>query len=167
VTKDKISQEFIEALVKVHKIPLEAFGEIGLHLPESPADIALNHYRRCYDIFLQQMGDNVVPLMDFTWEWLKRRVPAHRNKACGITGDAGQFMFDDNGLLALIDFEQFYVGDPIAEFAGMRLRDIIEPLDIEDLIARYQRATGEHVDRNALEYHTVGFNGVNGWLLWP
>ena len=165
--RDAVSQQFVEALVRVHRIPLADFAEIGLHIPEDPSDIALNHYRRCYDIFRRQMGDEVVPFMDFTWHWLVRNVPEYRHRGCGITGDAGQFMFDGDRLVCLIDFEQFYVGDPIADFSAMRLRDMIEPLDIADLIRRYEGLAGEPVDKYAFEYHTVGFNGVNGWLLWP
>jgi hypothetical protein len=76
-------------------------------------------------------------------------------------------MFRDGHLLALNDFEQFYIGDPIADFAGMRLRDILEPLDIDRIISLYEAKTGEFVDKYTLEYHSIGFNGVNGWLLWP
>lgn len=160
--------EFVDALARVHDVPVERFGEVGLYVPEpTAADIALNHYERCYDIYLRQMGDHSVPLMDFTFAWLKRNVPEHRMRRSPITGDAGQFLFKDGHLEALIDFEQFYIGDPAADFAGMRLRDAIEPLDIERIIKLYEARTGDFIDKYALEYHSIGFNGVNGWLLWP
>lgn len=51
--------------------PVSMEQETAIHavLERHGVPVALNHYRRCYDIFRLQMGDNVVPLMDFTWHW--------------------------------------------------------------------------------------------------
>ena len=85
-----------------------------------------------------------------------------------MTADSGQFLFDGDRLTGLIDFEVGYIGDPLAEFSGMRLRDSTEPLgDINTLIDQYEALTGDIIDKRSVEYHTAGFCAVNGFLLWP
>jgi hypothetical protein len=62
-------------------------------------------------------------------------------------------------MTGLIDFEAAYVGDPVAEFAAMRSRDCEEPLgDIGRIAAKYRAATGDRIDKTAVEFHTAGWS---------
>ena len=62
-------------------------------------------------------------------------------------------------MTGLIDFEAAYVGDPVAEFAAMRSRDCEEPLgDIGRIARKYEAATGDRIDKNAVEFHTAGWS---------
>jgi hypothetical protein len=95
-------------------------------------------------------------------------VPQDRTRASFVNFDGGQFLYDESGFTGLIDFEVSTFGDPAGEFAGMRLRDTAEPLgDLTALIQRYEARTGDHISRRLVEYHTAGFCGVNGFLMWP
>src|SRR5690606_18614163 len=133
-----------------------------------PREIALGLYEACEKIYRQRMAGRPFALMEFIWRWVVRNVPEHRQRAAFITADSGQFLFQDDRLTGLIDFEVGYVGDPIAEFAGMRLRDSTEPLgDINTLMDHYEQLTGDRLDKNTVEFHTAGFCAVNGFLLWP
>lgn len=166
--RQNIRQQYIEALVKMHCIPVEEFAEIGLNIPAGPEQIALNLYAPCEKIYRQKMVDRPFSLMEFIWQWVQRNTPSHRNSLAFITADSGQFLFDKDQLTGLIDFEVGYVGDPLAEFAGMRLRDSTEPLgDIGELMDHYEALTGDKLDKHSVEYHTAGFCAINGFLLWP
>jgi aminoglycoside phosphotransferase (APT) family kinase protein len=166
--RDAIRTQYVEALEALHRIPLAEFGAIGLPVPETSEAIALNLYQPCEQIYRQRMAGRPFALMEFIWRWVTRNVPKHRQRAAFITADSGQFLFQDDRLTGLIDFEVGYVGDPLAEFAGMRLRDSTEPLgDINTLMDHYEQLTGDILDKNTVEYHTAGFCAVNGFLLWP
>jgi hypothetical protein len=163
-----IRTQYVEALAKLHAIPVEEFGALGLPLPSGAQQIAMNLYGPCEQIYRERMQGRPLALMDFLWAWLNRNVPQERTRAAFITADSGQFLFEDDRLTALIDFEVGYVGDPAAEFAGMRLRDSTEPMgDLSALADEYQMLTGDRIDKATIEFHTAGFTAVNGFLLWP
>lgn len=166
--REAIRAQYVEALAAMHEIPLDEFAALGLEIPDTAEGIALNLYNPCEKIYRQRMAGRPFALMEFIWNWIKRNVPHHRNRAGFISADSGQFLFQDDQLTGLIDFEVGYVGDPLAEFAGMRLRDSTEPLgDLNTLMDHYEQITGDRIDKNTVEFHTAGFCGVNGFLLWP
>ena len=168
VARNKVRREFIEELAKLHAVPIEEFGEIGLPLPATGRDIALGLYRPCIDIARAAFRDRPFPLTEFFARWLERNVPETRTNAAFVTADAGQFLYDGDRMTGLIDFEVAYIGDPAAEFAGMRLRDTTEPLgDLSDLRDYYEQLTGVDIPTSAIAYHSAGFAGINGMLMWP
>jgi hypothetical protein len=100
-------------------------------------------------------------MIEFTLGWLRRNVPRHRSRPALIQSDAGQFLFDRGRITALHDFELAYLGDPMAEFAGLRNRTLSEPLgDLQRAIRRYEELVGEPADLRAIDYHTVRFGLV-------
>src|SRR3546814_18848418 len=75
------------------------------------------------------------------------------------------FLYEDDRVTGLIDFEVSSFGDPAAELSGLRLRDAAEPLgDLSAMIDRYEMLTGDRISKQLLEYHSAGFCGVNGFL---
>ncbi|MFA7553495.1 MAG: phosphotransferase [Spongiibacteraceae bacterium] len=168
VARQAVRKQYVSVLADIHRIPIEAFASIGLQPPASPQKVALNLYQQCEKIYRQRMSDRHFPLMEFIWRWVKNNAPKHRQRSAFVTADSGQFLFDGDKLTGLIDFEVGYIGDPLAEFSGMRLRDSTEPLgDINTLIDQYEALTGDTIDHHSVEYHTAGFCAVNGFLLWP
>lgn len=167
-TRRKVRREFIAALAKLHAIPVAEFAAIGMPVPETPRDLALNLYRPCIDIVRERLGDRPFPLVEFFARWLEANAPEDRARAGFVTGDAGQFIYDRDHFTGLIDFEVSYIGDPAAEFAGMRLRDTTEPLgDIAELREYYESLTGDRISRKVIAYHSAGFASTNSMLMWP
>ncbi|CAM8626272.1 phosphotransferase [Sphingobium sp.] len=163
----QVREAYIALIARLHQVPLAAFAKVGLPVPTSAQDIALALYQPAIDIFHKTIG-RPFPLMRFIADWLHRNVPRDRTKAAFINPDAGQFLFEDDRVTGLIDFEVSSFGDPAAELAGLRIRDTAEPLgDISALIDHYERLTGDRISKRLIEYHTAGFCGVNGFLLWP
>lgn len=165
--RQRVREEFIEIIARQHQIPLHCFAEVGLTIPVSADAISRNLYAASEAIFDTLIG-RPWPLMRFVAGWLKRHVPQDRTRAAFINGDAGQFMFEGNRITGLIDFEMSAFGDPAAELAGMRLRDTSEPLgDLSALYDHYEKLSGDRITKSLIEYHTAGFCGVNGFMLWP
>ena len=168
-TQARVREQFIAIVADVHRLPAEAFAKARLPVPRTPKEIALNLYAPSEAIFRERIGGRPWPLMEFAWGWLCRNIPQDRTRATFVNYDGGQFLFDEAGnVTGLIDFEVSSLGDPAAELAGMRLRDSTEPLgDLTAMIARYEELSGDRISRRLIEFHTAGFCGVNGWLMWP
>jgi len=165
--RQKVRDEFVDIVARVHSLPLEAFAKVGLTVPRTDEEIALSLYGPAEAIFNERVPQPF-PLMRFIAQWLKRNVPRDRGRVCFVNYDAGQFLYDGDRVTGLIDFEVSSFGDPGAEFAGLRLRNCAEPLgDISAMIDRYEAITGDKISKKLIEYHTAGFCGVNGFLMWP
>jgi len=163
----RVREEFVEIIARLHQIPLDHFAEVGLSVPVGADAVSRNLYAASEAIF-DQLIDRPWPLLRFVAGWLRRNVPQDRTRAAFINADAGQFMFSGNRVTGLIDFEMSVFGDPAAELAGMRLRDTSEPLgDLGTLYDHYEKISGERISKRLIEYHTAGFCGVNGFMLWP
>jgi aminoglycoside phosphotransferase (APT) family kinase protein len=166
-TQKKVREEFVDIMAAIHRLPPEAFAEVGLDVPQGADAVSRNLYAASEAIFDRLIG-RPCPLMRFTAGWLRLHVPKDRTRAAFINPDAGQFLFDGERVTGLIDFEMSSFGDPAAELAGMRLRDTSEPLgDLSALYDRYEQVSGDRISKQLIEYHTAGFCGVNGFMLWP
>ncbi|MDB5971378.1 MAG: hypothetical protein JWQ90_3828 [Hydrocarboniphaga sp.] len=160
-----IREDYVQALVKLHSIDIEEFRAVGLTIPETPRDTTLNLYSLCESLYRKKKRKPFA-VVEFVCEWVRRNVPAHHQRRALVTGDSGQFLFDGNRLSGLIDFELAYIGNPITEFAGMRIRDPSEPIDnIDGLIERYAELTGDRADKFSLEYHTAAFANCTPLLM--
>jgi aminoglycoside phosphotransferase (APT) family kinase protein len=163
----RVREDFIAIIARLHRLPVEAFAETGLSIPDTPDAICRNLYAQAQAIFDERIG-RPWPLMRFIAGWLRRNVPQDRTRAAFINCDAGQFLFDGDRVTGLIDFELSCYGDPAAELAGLRLRDTSEPLGaLSELYDHYEALTGDRITKRLIEYHTAGFCGVNGFMLWP
>jgi hypothetical protein len=142
----------------MHAIDLEEFGAIGLLVPPDNHHAALNLYATG-EANYRKAKSAPSPMIEFMWGWLQRNVPIGREKRALIQADAAQFLYEGADLTGLIDFEAAYVGDPVAEFAAMRSRDCSEPLgDIGRIARKYEAATGDRIEKNAVEFHTAGWS---------
>ena len=163
----KVREDFIDIVARLHRLPVEAFAEVGVVVPQGADAVSRGLYADAEAIFDRPVG-RPWPIMRFTAGWLKRHVPQDRTRAAFINPDAGQFLFAGERVTGLIDFEVSCFGDPAAELAGMRPRDTSEPLgDLALLYDHYERVSGDRITKQLIEYHTAGFCGVNGFMLWP
>jgi hypothetical protein len=165
--RQRVRDEFIDIVAKVHALPLAAFERVGLKVPQTPEEMVLSLYAPAEAIFNKGV-QRPFPLMRFIARWLRRNVPLDRQRVSFVNYDAGQFLHDGERVTGLIDFEVSSFGDPAAELAGLRLRNTAEPLgDLSKMIDRYETLTGDRISKKLIEYHTAGFCGVNGFLMWP
>jgi aminoglycoside phosphotransferase (APT) family kinase protein len=156
--RDAVLDQYIESMRRMHTIDVEEFEAIGLPVPPDNRAAALNLYARG-EANYRKAKSAPNPMIEFVWGWLLRNVPVGRERRSLIQADSGQFLYENGTLTGLIDFEAAYVGDPVAEFAAMRSRDCAEPLGDIGLIARkYEAATGDQIDKKAVEFHTAGWS---------
>jgi hypothetical protein len=150
------SLKYMDELVKMHNIPIEAFAHTEAGQPVGANAIALTHYERNYS-FLAERAE-VDAAIEFFTIWLRRNVPQHRARASFVTGDCGQFLNVGEEITAILDMEVGHIGDGAFDLGCFRGRHPVENMgDVPALLRRYAETKGEPLDLPVIAYHTVNF----------
>jgi aminoglycoside phosphotransferase (APT) family kinase protein len=138
-----------EILAAIHRIPVDA-------APDLPDDDALEKYAGVYLMF-----DQPHPTFDLAIKWLRERRPKTTRRTV-VHGDFrnGNLIVGAEGVRSVLDWELTHIGDPIEDlgwlcanawrFGGEYPVGGFGTYD--DLIAGYEEASGEHVDRDTLNW---------------
>jgi hypothetical protein len=98
-------------------------------------------------------------MLEFLIGWCRRNAPEHRRQASLVLSDSGQFLFEAGRVTSVIDLELAFLGDPLADLAAMRTRDMAEPMgDLPAAFRHYEKVSGCEVDLHAVRYHSARFN---------
>jgi aminoglycoside phosphotransferase (APT) family kinase protein len=157
----EIVRQYIEAVSRMHQLPVAPFVARGLQCPVGEEAIALagvNAYLPLY----RRTKAKPEPLIEFALRWLLENVPPGRTEACLVQFDSGQYHFANGQMIGLYDFEFAMIADPLADLATMRMRESNEPLgeDMRVACRHYEAFTGKPIDHRALAYHTLVFATV-------
>jgi aminoglycoside phosphotransferase (APT) family kinase protein len=148
-----------EILAKIHGIDLAATG-LDEHLDVlTPAEYLEQTWQKYRDYGTPQ------PMIDFTGQWLLRNLPAPVSPAL-VHNDFrnGNVMFDDQGVVAVLDWEVAHIGDPMRDLGWIctnswRFGRSDLPVGgfgtYEDLFAGYESVTGRPVDRESVRWWEV------------
>ncbi|CAA0079174.1 Uncharacterised protein [Mycolicibacterium vanbaalenii] len=152
-----VMDDYVDALVRAHDIDPAAFAAAGLEIPTGPDAVALGYFETFVTRY-REFKQRPEPLLEFAIGWLRRHVPTHRSTPSFVLGDTGQFMYADRRITGLIDVELAHIGDVSHDLAGLRLRNVTEPMgDLGRLLRTYEDRSGEPLDRAAIEFHTAKF----------
>ncbi len=156
-----VLDEYLVQLARIHSIPIEEFEAIGFDRPRSSEQSCYGETRR-FERDYRAAKQRPEPMIEFQLAWCKRNLPRDRQEFSFLVCDSGQFMFDDAGLTGLIDFELGYIGDYAADLAGLRTRDLSEPIgELGRAMRRYGEISGREIDLRAIDYHTIRFALLN------
>jgi Phosphotransferase enzyme family len=153
-------EEYLQLQAKIYEINLADAAAAGFDCPTDARGIALGSFMKFEEVYdaLMAVPD---PVTEFLRLWLHRNYPPDRVRSRFITYDAFQFMFEGGRITGLLDFELAHVGDPMMDLAALRIRDTIKNLgDLPAIAARYAEVTGEEVDHDVVDYHTVMYNAI-------
>ena len=152
---ESVRDHFIGILADIHRLPTDDFEAFGLEKKTTPRDLALGDSQASIRRF-RAGKRRPEPALEFLIDWAERNVPRHRQECCFITGDSGQFLFDEGRVTALLDMEIGYLGDPLADLGALFSRDLTEKMgDLGTAIDRYEAAIGAPVDRRTVLYHAI------------
>jgi len=153
-----VLNHFMDLLADLHSIDPRRFEKIGYEWPRDARAIGLadlDRWERSY----RKGKKRPEPLIEFVNDWLRRNVPVDREERACLQGDTGQFLFENGRVTTFIDMELAYIGDPAADLAGLRGRDLAEPMgDLIPAYERYFKRTGKRIPNSAIDYHTIRFN---------
>jgi aminoglycoside phosphotransferase (APT) family kinase protein len=152
----QILQQYVEILARVHTLdPVTAGVDfLGNPTAETAAAEQVELFER--GVLKQQLEE--FPAIRYMIRWLRKHQPV-ASRVSVIHGDfrLGNFMWDDDGIVAMLDWEQCHLGDPLEEIAFMYWPLwTLEPLiPLRDFIGRYEEASGIHVDHDSLAWYRV------------
>lgn len=156
--RESILMEYMEILARMHRLDTAPFENIGMTRPTTNEELGLCDLAR-WEGGYRAGKKRPEPALEFLLAWLKRNIPEGRSQTSFLAADAGQFLFEKGRITALLDFELACLGDPAADLAGMRGRDLSEPLgDLPSAFARYFELVGEEIPTDVIDFHTVRFN---------
>jgi aminoglycoside phosphotransferase (APT) family kinase protein len=153
---ERILEQYIEILARIHNLDLHSAGVDFLGTPT--AETAALEQVELFEHGFNRQRLEGFPAITYMVRWLKKHQPV-ASRVSVIHGDfrLGNFMWDDNGIVAMLDWEQSHVGDPLEEIAFMYWPLwTLEPLiPLTEFIRRYEEMSGITVDRDALAYYRV------------
>lgn len=144
----KIAGQLGEILARLHAVP--AAGLPPLARREAADHIA--GQRQALDLL-----DRPQPVFELALSWLDRRRPAPTKTPVLVHGDyrTGNYLADESGVTAILDWEGAHLGDPIEDLGWLcvkswRFGAVDKPAggfgSREELWAAYERAGGLKVD---------------------
>jgi aminoglycoside phosphotransferase (APT) family kinase protein len=151
-----ILERYVEILAAVHTLDPAAAGVdfLGDPTEQTAAREQVDLFAHGFD--KQRLEE--FPAITYMIRWLRKNAPV-APRVSVIHGDfrLGNFMWDDAGIVAMLDWEQCHVGDPLEEIAFMYwpLWSLGSLVPIRELVERYERASGIAVDDAALAYYRV------------
>jgi hypothetical protein len=158
--REAVLDHYISLLARMHRIDVAAFEAVGLQRPGSAREIGLADHER-WERGYRRNKQRPEPAIEYLARWVRTHVPEDRTALCFLCCDAGQFLFEGDRVSAVLDLELACLGDPLADLAGMRGRDLSEPLgDLSRAFERYESLSGTRVDPQVLDFHTVRFGLV-------
>ena len=149
-------KDYVDILLELHKLDVAPFAEAGIARAATPQQSHLIGLRHFAERAYRSRKRRPDPFLEFALAWLSRNVPRNPGREAVIVWDAGQFHQLDGRIVALLDLEFGHIGDPLADLAGLWVRNPFIPLgDVAALMRRYQDGTGALVDIVAVRWHYI------------
>jgi aminoglycoside phosphotransferase (APT) family kinase protein len=151
-----IWEQFMRFVVDMHALErTELDLEDVLTWPDDAREAALHEV----DELERLMGGDVIePLATFGASWLRRHVPESVDRIVLLQGDTGpgNFLFEDDRVTAVVDFEWAHYGDPMEDFGNMAVREFFYPsANLAEVFPLYEKFGGGPVDYDRVRYYRV------------
>ena len=152
-----LTEQLGEALASIHSIDL---GTLNGVLPEAGTDPALDQIAE-WERQLDEIGEPL-PAVELGLRWLRANAPDPAEPRL-VHGDfrLGNFIVDERGLAAVIDWELAHLGDPAEDIGWLCIRswrfgNDDQPVAgvgrLDEFASVYEAAGGAAVDRERVRY---------------
>ena len=153
----RLSVQLAEALARIHSLDP---AKVDAVLPASQPDPALAQISE-WEHHLDEIGEHL-PAVEVGLRWLRAHAPEPAEPRL-IHGDfrLGNFIVDEGGLAAVIDWELAHLGDPAEDIGWLCIRSWRFGNDdrqvagvgvLDEFLAAYEAAGGEAVDPGRIRY---------------
>jgi aminoglycoside phosphotransferase (APT) family kinase protein len=150
--RPKLAAQCGEALAAIHRIPIDAAPELERH-------DQIEQYRTVLDL-----SGEPHPAFELGFRWLEANRPPS-TRVTVVHGDFrhGNFIVNDSGLAAVLDWELAHLGDPMEDLGWLCVKAwrFGAPLPVggfgeyDELFAAYGAASGVEVDPDAVHWWEV------------
>jgi aminoglycoside phosphotransferase (APT) family kinase protein len=160
--RTKVADDFLGELARLQAVDYRAYELESLGVPRDlaePARAQAAHWREIYD--RDRMGEHY-PILSAAFAWLAAN-PVETDRVVVVHGDyrSGNYLYNDHGINAMLDWEMAHLGDPMEDlgWASMMFWGRAELagglLEREEFYKLYERKTGHRVDRRRLFFYQV------------
>ena len=151
--RDRIVDEYVQQLARLHAMDPKPFIEAGLKHPEPGENSGMVNHRNMESRYRARKA-HCDPFAEFCLGWHHRHRPDGRGRLTPVISDTGQFHHQDGHMVAILDLEFGHVGDPMGDLTVWRMRDTLIGFgDMQKIYARYESFSGEAVDLEAIKLH--------------
>ncbi|MFO7550339.1 MAG: phosphotransferase family protein [Haliea sp.] len=164
----KVMEDFIDIIARLHRLDPDALALDDLlgSRPGNATEAALGDLDAQLQQFAGFLADYEDPLLSYGVNWLRRFVPQSVARVSLVQGDTGpvNFMFEDNHVTAVVDWEWGHWGDPMEDLGNICVREFWNPSGgLQGLFHRYEAASGIPYTRAAAQYYRIQQN-VRGMI---
>jgi aminoglycoside phosphotransferase (APT) family kinase protein len=155
-----VARELMGIAAALHAAPVSL---APADLRGAPQQDPLAEVRHWFDVYTnERLGPE--PVLDLGFAWLFEHSRDVSERLSVLHGDlrTGNYILDDGHIVALLDWEESHVGDPVQDLAHCalrlfrgRLRQPSGLVPLPDLLALYEEAAGWEVPRPAFHFWTV------------
>ncbi len=164
-TRDRIAQEFVDVLVRIHAFDWRAGGLASLGVPASEAGCAIGEIQK-WESVVDRDALEPQPVLRAAFRWLRRNLPPPAQRIVLVHADyrTGNFLCNDEGdIKGVLDWEMTHLGDPIEDIAWSCLRPwrwlgdekIGGLMERADFFRRYQQAGAFTITEDAVRFWEV------------
>jgi len=158
--RERLAGQLAEALARIHAVDPAKLDEV---LPETSGDPAVAQIGE-WERQLDEIGEPL-PAVELGFRWLCANAPEPAEPRL-VHGDfrLGNFIVDEDGLAAVIDWELAHLGDPAEDIGWLCIRSwrfgnddlpVAGVAELEDFISAYEAAGGATVDLDRVRYWEV------------
>jgi aminoglycoside phosphotransferase (APT) family kinase protein len=157
----RVMLEFMEIVARMHRVDIDSLDLAEFVKPTTAAEHSLLELAAVEDSRPTPISACTTnPLAAFGKRWLHNHLPAHVPATVLLQGDTGpaNFMFDENGVTALVDWEWGHYGDPMEDLGNIWLRDYFYPSsggDLAPYFQHYAKHSGFELDATRIHYYRV------------
>ena len=155
--RGRLTGQLGEALARIHAIDPASLDGV---FPKPLGDPALDQIAE-WERQLNEIGDPL-PAVELGLRWLRANAPEPA-EPCLVHGDfrLGNFIVDDRGLAAVIDWELAHLSDPAEDVGWLCIRSwrfgnddrpVAGVGQLDEFISAYESAGGAPIDRDRVRY---------------
>ena len=155
--RSRLTTQLAEARARIHAIDPSGLDAV---LPQPDSDPALGQIVE-WERQLDEIGEPL-PAVELGLRWLRANSPGPADPRL-VHGDfrLGNFIVDEDGLAAVIDWELAHLGDPAEDIGWLCIRSwrfgnddrpVAGVGGLDEFISAYESAGGASVDRDRIRY---------------
>ncbi|MEZ4216443.1 MAG: phosphotransferase [Myxococcota bacterium] len=163
-----VMEDFVRVVARVHALDPDELGldDVMAYRPKTPRECALAEVDAVVAQWRPFLERNADPLTTYGLQWLERFAPDAVARVSLVQGDTGpvNFLFQDDRVSAVVDWELGHYGDPLEDLGNIAVREFWNPSGgLDGLFALYARESGIPYDRFRARYYAVHQN-VRGMI---
>lgn len=163
-----IMEDFIGVVARLHQLDTDQLGldDILGPKPQSAAECALGDVEAQLSQFSEFLAHYTDPLITYSVKWLRRYAPKEVSRVALVQGDTGpvNFMFQQQRVSAVVDWEWGHWGDPMEDLGNICVREFWNPSGgLNGLFELYEQLSGIPYTRFSAQYYRIQQN-VRGMI---